>query len=272
MQNKKIFISFDFEGIAGVTSWEDITNNKRFNELATQQLNFFLQGFYESNPHGKVVIADSHSNGHNIMWEKLIGNTELISGFPRNNYMVEGLDESFDSIVFFGYHAPVGHLGIMDHTYSSSAIYNMKINGITVDEAYINALVASYYNVPLKFVYGDDFIVNWIKSILSMKIFTLSSKRTISRYAAQSKPFEVIKNSLIEYGRIFCDTEGYLCNLQKSYSCEIQFLSTNTAYTITNLHNIEKIDDRTIRFLVTSPIEIYHTLMSIVLLAKSIGN
>ncbi len=272
MQNKKVFISFDFEGIAGVTSWEEVNNNQRFNEVATQQLNFFLQGFYESNPHGKVVIADSHSTGHNIIWENLIGNTELISGFPRNNYMVEGLDASFDSIVFFGYHAPIGYRGVMDHTYSSSSIYSMKINGIVVDEAYINALFASYYNVPLKFVYGDDVIVNRIKSKLSMKICTLASKKAISRYAAQSKAFEIIKDSLIEYGRIFSDTEGYLCSLQKSYTCEIQFVSTNTAYVILNLPNIEKIDDRNIRFLATSPIEIYHTLMSIVLLAKSIGN
>ena len=272
MENKKVFISFDFEGIAGVTSWEDITNNRRFNEIATQQLNFFLQGFYESNPNGKAVIADSHASGHNIIWEKLIGNTELISGFPRNNYMLEGLDASFDSLVFFGYHAPIGHLGVMDHTYSSSAIYEMKINGMVVDESYINALFASYYNVPLKFVYGDDFIVNWIKSQISMKIFTLSSKKSISRYAAQLKPFELIKNSLIEYGRIFSDSNGYLCDLLKSYTCEIKFVSTNPAYVILNLPNIEKIDDRTIRFSVSSTIEIYHTLMSIVLLAKSIGN
>lgn len=272
MKNIKIFISFDFEGIAGVTSWEDITNNRRFNEIATQQLNFFLQGFYESNPQGKVVIADSHSNGHNIIWEKLIGNTELISGFPRKNYMIEGLDESFDSLVFFGYHAPIGHLGVMDHTYSSSAIYDMKINGLVVDEAYINALVASYYNVPLKFVYGDNVIINRIKSNMSMKINTFVSKKAISRYAAQSKPFEVIKDTLREFGRTFSQTNGYIINLEKSYTCEIKFVSTNATYAVSTLPNIEKIDDRTIRFLATSPLEIYQTLMSIVLIAKSVGN
>lgn len=64
------------------------------------------------------------------------------TGYPRPLYMVEGADATCDAALFVGYHAPIGTLhGSMDHTYSSSAIYEILANGHVVGETELNMVL-----------------------------------------------------------------------------------------------------------------------------------
>lgn len=267
---KKIYVSFDFEGMAGITNWKETYGNERFNRLATEQINSFLEGFFERNKNAKVVLADSHADGCNIFYENLVGNTQLIKGYPRNFYMVEGLDSSFDGIVFLGYHAPVGLPGNMDHSYSSGSFFDISINGQKVDEATINIYVASYYNVPLLGIVADHIGVNWMKENLTKEIPYFTTKKSISRYAAQMKPFGKILRGLKEFGYNITTSEGFLFNEINNLECRIIFIDTNVGYAVKTIPGVESMGARKIRFKASNPIQLYKYLMTIISVASSV--
>jgi len=261
----KYFISFDYEGLAGVSNWKETMGNSRFNELATLQLNSFLKGIFKKDPEAEIVVADSHSSGENLIWEKLPEQVCLVKGYPRKYYMVEGLDTEFDSFILFGYHSPIGHKGNMDHSYSASSFYEIKINGQVVDEAFINTLVASYYKVPLKFFYADSASCEWMKNNISHQVLTLSSKVPISRFAAAMKPQQQILNELEQAGEKTVHESGFVFQLPDKFDCQIKLADTNLAYCCAIVPGITEVDPRTISFTAKDPLELYRYIMTLVM-------
>lgn len=268
----KYYISFDYEGLAGVTNWQETYNDSRFNKLATEQMNSFLEGIYESEPDAEVVIADSHADGTNLIWEELIGNTKLIKGYPRAYYMIEGLDASFDSLVLFGYHAPAGTAGNMDHTYSSSSFYSVKINNKTVSEACINSLVAASFDVPLQFVYGDDVTAKWLHKNVSDEISILESKKAISRYSSQNPSYPQILEKLYLAGQNLSSNSKFIYPRSERYICKIQMIDTNIAYACGMVPGVELLDARTVQFETGNELELYKYLMTLVMVSSSVKN
>lgn len=268
----KYFISFDYEGLAGVTNWQETYSDNRFNELATEQINAFLKGIYKTEPDAEVVIADSHAFGNNLIWEKLIGSTRLIKGYPRTYYMIEGLDSSFDGLIFFGYHAPAGVAGNMDHTYSSSSFYSIEINGKTVSEACINSMVAAHYGVPLQFVFTDDITAKWLHENVSQEITVLESKKAISRYAADNPSYQVILEKLFKAGKQLSSNPKYTYPKSKKYSCKIELMDSNIAYACGMVPGIEMLDARTVIFETDEILILYRYLMTLVMVASSVNN
>jgi len=268
---KKLFISFDFEGLAGVTNWKETLNNERYNLLATEQINTFLKGVFTSYPDCEVVIADSHMHGENLYWEKLIGNTKMIKGFPRNLYMMEGINDTFNGLVLFGYHAPIGTLGNMDHTYSSSSFYSVEINGKIADEALINTMVASHFGVPLLFLYSDSSGAEWFRKNISSEINILESKKVISRFAAELYPYQRILNQLEDYGKTLFEIPGFLCKVG-TIDCKIKLIDTNLTYGLRVVPGIKVVNDREIQFQASNPLEFYQMFMTIIMVCGSLKN
>jgi len=268
----KYYISFDYEGLAGVTNWQETYGDKRFNELATEQINAFLKGIYETDPNAEVVIADSHADGGNLIWDKLVGNTKLIKGYPRTYYMIEGIDKSFESLILFGYHAPAGIAGNMDHTYSSSSFYSIEINGKTVSEACINAMFAIQYDVPLQFVYADDITAKWLHENISEKITVLESKKAISRYAAEIPSQQEILEKLYKAGAKLSSNPKYFYPKSEKYSCKIQLMDTNIGYACGMVPGIEMLDARTVKFESDNMMGLYKYLMTLFMVASSVKN
>lgn len=88
--------------------------------------------------------------------------------------MREGIDKSFDAVIFIGYHAKAGTPNaILEHTMSSRNITDVSINGISLPEAGINALIAGYYDVPVVFLSGELAVCHQIKELLytSLRFF-----------------------------------------------------------------------------------------------------
>lgn len=194
----KVYISFDFEGIAGVSFWKETEGDFRWNNLATKQLKAFIEGILSKNPDAEIVVSDSHAYGESLLWENL-DKVKLIRGWPRVFYMVEGLDNSFTDLVLFGYHAAIGKEGMMDHSYSSSSIYSIKMNGEYLDESRINTYYASEIGVPLSFIYGDKQTVQ--SSPGYPDIDCCISKEAISRFCGLMRPESEILDELYLKGQ-----------------------------------------------------------------------
>jgi D-amino peptidase len=186
--------------------------------------------------------------------------------------MIEGLDESFNGLIFFGYHAPVGVGGNMDHTYSSSCFYSVKINGKLVSEACINAMTAVEFSVPLQFVYADDVTQKWLLENVSPQITVLESKKAISRYAADIPPRSEILKKLYLAGKNLSSNPKYYYQKSDKYICEIQLMDSNIGYACGIIPGVEIIDARTIKFETKDMQILYRYLMTLLMVASSVKN
>jgi D-amino peptidase len=192
------FISFDIEGISGISSWDEVAQKssmlREYRKIATQEVNAAIQGIKAGHKRiGEIVVCDSHAGGENLIVTDLESGVQVIKGSPRRHYMVEGINRDFDILFCIGYHAMVGSKSAgMDHTYSSSVVYNIKINGQYVGETEINAALAGYYSVPIGLVSGDDILAKEVRRFFGNKVEMVITKYGISRFSAKCRlPSEV---------------------------------------------------------------------------------
>ena len=81
--------------------------------------------------------------------------------------MMEGIDGSFSAVLFIGYHASTTNPnGVRAHTISSANFADVRINGVSMPEAGLNAAVAGHFNVPVAMISGDDVIVKEAQALL----------------------------------------------------------------------------------------------------------
>ena len=182
-----MFISVDMEGIAGVVNWEEVSRDGKdynmFRSIMTEETNAAIEGAVAAGA-AEIWVRDSHGSARNILPEKLDRRAKLIrdwSGFPEG--MMDGIDKSFDAVLFVGYHAKAGTPdATLDHTNSSSKINDAAINGISLPEAGFNALIAGYHDVPVVFVAGDRAICNQVNKLFE-KIETVAVKEGMGNAA-----------------------------------------------------------------------------------------
>ena len=94
----------------------------------------------------EIVCNDSHGTMNNLDPAALHGHATYVSGRHRPLYMMQGLDATADVVFMVGYHGSIsGGSSVLSHTYNSSAVSHVSLNGIRVGESGINALVAVTY-------------------------------------------------------------------------------------------------------------------------------
>ena len=169
-QRLKIYISADMEGIAGVVTGEQLGPQgfeyARFREFMTQEVNAAIEGALAAGA-TQIVISDSHGNGQNLLIEKLPREVLIVRSWPRPLGMMQGIDETFAGAIFIGYHTGTTNLqGVRAHTLSSARLTDVRLKGVSVSEAGINAAIAGHFNVPVIMVSGDDAVVKETTALL----------------------------------------------------------------------------------------------------------
>lgn len=156
----RVMISIDMEGVAGVATLDQTIRGgsgyPRAMELMTAEANAAVAGAFDGGA-TEVVVDDSHGTMDNLLHSSLDPRARVIFGSPRAQCMVHGLDNTFDVVLFVGYHAPAGCHGVQAHTYSGS-FTELRINGVPQSEASANALIAASVGVPVGLLVGDDVI------------------------------------------------------------------------------------------------------------------
>ncbi len=133
----KIYISTDFEGVAGIVDWDQIMVGSHDYDLGRRlllgELNAAIDGAAAAGA-AEFVVNDSHSSMRNLAPDLLHGQATLLSGKHKPLYMMEGLDASFDAIFFLGYHGSIGaSQAVLGHTYNPRAIWEVRLDGEVVD-------------------------------------------------------------------------------------------------------------------------------------------
>jgi D-amino peptidase len=210
-QDLKVFISVDMEGITGVVNWEDVSRTGKdydyFRRIMTLETNAAIEGAFAAGA-TEILVRDSHGSARNILPELLDRRARLMrdwSGGPLS--MMEGIDDTFDAVIFLGYHAKAGTPdALLDHT-SSGNVTDVSINGVSLPEAGYNALIAGHFGVPVAFVAGDRAICNQVQRLFGT-VETVAVKGGIGSAALNLHP-EVTRE------QIRAGVESALSNLSR---------------------------------------------------------
>lgn len=183
----KVYISADGEGITGlVSSAEMFPGQPEYafgREMMTADVNAAIAGAFEGGA-TSVLVNDSHWTMRNILPDKLDPRAELIRGFNKHLCMVEQV-QGADAALFIGYHARVGDTdGVANETVLGMEMYAVRMNGVPVGEAEINAAVAGHFGVPVAMVSGDDVFAGEIRKTLP-DVETAITKYAIDKWTAR---------------------------------------------------------------------------------------
>jgi D-amino peptidase len=157
----KVYVSADIEGVAGIAHWDEASPGKpdhaEFRERMTDHVAAACQGALAAGA-TEILVRDAHGSGRNVLAERLPREAQIVRGWSRHPlFMVQELDGTFDALVLVGYHARAGSGGNpLAHTFSSSAIARMEVNGRPIAELHLNAWAGAMLGVPLACVSGDE--------------------------------------------------------------------------------------------------------------------
>ena len=175
----RVFISVDMEGIAGVISGSECSSRgpdyNYFRKIMTEETNAAIEGALNSGAIN-IIVRDGHGAKTNIFPHLLHPKAKLLRGITsRPENMMLGIDDTFDAVIFIGYHAKAGtEDGVIAHT-SSGNVIDLSVNGISLPEGGYNAIIAGLYDVPVVFVAGDNWICNQLKDLLG-EVVTCETK------------------------------------------------------------------------------------------------
>ena len=100
---RKVYISVDMEGISGVVGDDQTSAGgaeyNRSRKLMAEDANAAIRGAFAAGA-TQVLVNDSHGGQRNLLPEDLDPRASLISHSFKRYGMMEGLDETFDAVVF----------------------------------------------------------------------------------------------------------------------------------------------------------------------------
>lgn len=260
VRKMKIYISADMEGVVGSVSGEQLSpagfEYQRFREFMTQEVNSAIEAAFQAGA-TEVTVSDSHGNAQNLLIDKFPKNVFVIRGFPRPLMMMEGIDETYDGVIFLGYHASTANPnGVRAHTFSSARLADVRLNNIPTSEGAFNAAIAGHFDVPVIMVSGDDAAVKEITSVIGETEsaivkwnYGFHSAKTMTPDAAYSLIRERVRAAV---SRIR-DFKPY--KIKTPVQLDVRFKSYRPSELLSYLSIVERTDSHSIRFLGKDMIE-----------------
>ena len=257
----RIYISADMEGVVGVVTGEQLGPQgfeyARFREFMTQEVNAAIEGAMAGGA-THIVIGDSHGNGQNLLIEKLPRDVLVVRSWPRPLGMMQGIDETFAGAMFIGYHTGTTNLqGVRAHTLSSARLTDVRLKGVSVSEAGINAAIAGHFNVPIIMVSGDDAVVKETTALLG-NIEGAVVKWASGFHSATTRTpdasYFVIRDKAQRAVRRIAEFKPY--KLSGPIELEVRFKNYRPAEVLSYLSIVERPDAHSIRFVGKDIIEV----------------
>lgn len=260
----KYFISADIEGITGICSFNEASNSSYFKDMMTKEV-LTVCNELNKNDATEIVIKDSHGGANNIITKDLPENVKIIRGWPNNPLsMMGGLDNSFDAVLFVGYHSAAYTNGSpMAHTISSATYNKVKINNNIASEFLINSYTSTYIGVPVIFISGDNNICSEAKTV-NPSIQTVPVSEGLGNSMTSISPqktAKLISNSISE--SLKTPLADYNIELPSEFNIEIEFKEHRRAYRASFYPGVTQINPHTIGFQCTDYMDFLKMFMFI---------
>jgi len=260
-QGRKIYISADMEGVAGAVTGEQLGPGgfeyQRFREFFTDEVLAAIAGARRAGA-TEILVSDSHGNGQNLLIERLPDDVRVIRSWPRPLMMMQGIDASFDGAIFIGYHASTTNMrGVRAHTMSSANLTAVRLNGVEMNEAGINAAIAGHFRVPVIMVSGDDAAVAETRSLLGdvegaivKNAISFHSTDTLTPIATQ----RMIDTKVEAAVQRIAEFKPY--EPEPPFTLEVSLKNYRPAELLAYLPMVERVDAHTIRYVGKDMLEI----------------
>jgi D-amino peptidase len=215
----------------------------------TEEVNAAIRGARAAGA-TEIVVSDSHGNGQNLLLDELPEDITVIRSWPRPLAMMAGIDETFDGAMFIGYHASTDNSqGVRAHTMSSARLTSVKLNGVPVPEAGINAAVAGQFGVPVIMLSGDDVIAEEASELLG-DLETAVVKRAYGFHAAETlmpgAAYRLIEETAARAVRRIDEFEPW--DLGGPIDLEVSLKHYRPVEVLGYLEIVERIDSHTISY------------------------
>lgn len=250
----RVFISSDMEGVAGAVTGDQLGPGgfeyARFREFMTAEVLAAIDGAQAAGA-TEILVADAHGNGQNLLIEQLPDDVMIVRSWPRPLMMMQGIDSTFDAAILLGHHSSTTNPeGVRAHTMSSANLAAVRLNGIEMPEAGINAAIAGHFGVPVVMISGDDAaveeaqrIIGDIEGAVVKWAISFHSARTLTPKAARALIRERTRTAVARRNDIAPYT------LEGPITLDLTFKNYRPAEMMAYLPNVERIDAHTVRFI-----------------------
>lgn len=157
----RFYLMTDYEGVAGVYTWENRSDDSAENmerrlrgrRLLAREVSAAVDGLHAGGAE-TVIVNDGHGAGYTIDLDLLDPRALVVHGTNRP-FWLPYLDASCAATGLVGAHAKAGTpSGNLCHTmYGECRGY--WLNGVSVGEIGLQAAIAGHYGVPFVFLSGD---------------------------------------------------------------------------------------------------------------------
>jgi len=248
----KVYISVDMEGVVGAVTGDQLGPSGfeygRFREFMTREALAAVNAAKDAGA-TEILVSDSHGNGENLLIELFPPDVRIIRSWPRRLSMMAGIDETFDAVIFIGYHASTNNpSGVRAHTFSSARLTRVALNGTEVTEGAWAAAIAGHFGVPVVMIAGDDAAVAEIRALVG-NIEGAETKKNLGFHSASTltpqASYELIGQKVkAAFGRLR-DFKPY--KAVSPVTVEVSFKHYTQAELLTYLPGVERVDAHSIR-------------------------
>lgn len=207
----RVYLISDMEGMASVVFNREIISGYEgeryrnassqdywtyYRELFTREVNAAIAGARRGGARS-FVVNEGHGGNlfGNLLPQLLDSAAILIRGWPKPMVMSTGLDSTSGAVFLVGGHAGPRSGGVIAHNY---AFDRFSVDGKSLNETGINALVAGEYGVPLVLVSGDHIMVGQAKEQLGPSVVGVITKWALGSNAAITLSPAVVRQMLAD--------------------------------------------------------------------------
>ena len=248
----KIYISADFEGVAGVVDsrqcFPGSPDFERTRKLWVEEINAIVRGAIEAGANS-VVVNEAHALMNYLLPGELNPNASFISGYVKPDNQMQGIDSTFSGAVIMGHSMAGTTAGVLNHAYVMRDVVDMRLNGVRTGEFGLNAYWAATYGVPVILVVGDDKFAEEAKDLIP-EIETAVVKTGISQFTAHNLPLITARNIIFESTKkaIFRIKDIPIPKLAQDFCLEIDFTLSEIAHLCSYVPGVERLSSRTVCF------------------------
>lgn len=185
-----IYIMVDLEGISGVYDKSQVlSDGARFDEgrrFMTDDVNVVVRACKAAGV-DKIYVRDAHGGSFTVIWDQLADEADYYVCGDVGEERMAGISDC-DAVILLGYHAMAGtRAGLLEHSMSSVAIQNYRVNGAPFGEIGIDAAISGDAGLPVIMVSGDDKACAEARALLPRTV-TAEVKRGITWKGAMLLP------------------------------------------------------------------------------------
>lgn len=266
MSKKRLYISADIEGVAGVVNIDQLMPDQfeypQARKWMTNEVSAACDAAFSSGI-DEIVISDSHGNGQNLLLDELPANVQVVRSWPRPLCMMEGIQEGdYVGALLLGYHSgSTNQHGILAHTLHGGGIKEVRINEQPASETVISAATAAHFGVPVIMVSGDDAYIEHARDVLESThgpiettITKWTSSRTCSRTRLPQDACQLIGSAVnTALSRV---DEFQAQALSGAIQLDIECIKRSAADLLAYLPDVDCVNSHTVRFMGQDMVEI----------------